>query len=60
MKGIISHLASVCGGDAHEKSEVILDTSSVHNNGGIAKWEMNHAVDHKIDPDFGANNNAMD
>jgi hypothetical protein len=57
-KGIIWHLTSVCGGNVQEKKEVILTASSVHANGGTAKWEMKHAVDYNIETHFHANNNG--
>jgi hypothetical protein len=59
-KGIISYLTSVCGGNVHEKGEVILTASSVHANGGTARWEMKHAVDHNIETHFHANNNGKE
>jgi deoxyribodipyrimidine photolyase len=53
-------LESICGGNVHEKGEVVLAVSSIHDYGGNARWEMKHAVDHKIDTDFCVNNNGID
>jgi hypothetical protein len=60
MNGIVSCLTSICGGNVHEKSEVILTASSVHDNGGTARWEMKHAVDHNINTLFCSNGNTAD
>jgi hypothetical protein len=60
MKGIISHLTLVCDGNVHEKDEIVLAASSVHNNGGRAKWKMKHAVDHKINTYFCVNDSPID
>jgi hypothetical protein len=57
-KGIIWYLTSVCGGNVHEKGEVIVTASSVHANGGTISWEAKHAVDHSIDTHFHANNSG--
>jgi hypothetical protein len=59
-KGIISYLTSVCGGNVHERGEVLLTSSSVYDGGGTARWEMKHAVDHNIETHFHANNNGRE
>jgi hypothetical protein len=52
MKGILSYLTSICGGNVHEKGEVNLTASSVHTNGGTERWEMKHLVDENIETHF--------
>jgi hypothetical protein len=59
-KGIIWHLTTVCGGNVHEQKEVIVTASSVHTNGGRAKWEEKHAVDYNIETHFHADGKLND